>query len=214
MRTAESPGWVWKGCLDRFTLVIGHASIDHLQPTVCDKSFAGQQIEQPFLCGAVFGKEDDPFFIPFTTGPQGLLQPVDEGLSLAVGAPAGFGGIFPELIYQRFFFFEAQLGILLQSLMGLPFFIGVWDFKVLDDTLGKSPAAIPAKFKFRLHASNHDGIQLVAVRGQDAREPLIVEQFQKGGEALPITIVIANDDELADFWNCTQESPHKMPLSL
>ena len=55
--------------------------------------------------------------------------------------------------------------------------------------LGKSPAAIPAQLEFGLHAPNHDGIELVAVRCHGAGKTLAVEQLQQGGEALAVAVV-------------------------
>ena len=92
-----------KGGLDRFALVVGHAAIDHLQPTFFGESVAGQQVEQPFLRGAVFGENDDALFIPLAARAQGVLQPVDEGLGFAVGSLAGLGSVFAELPEQCLF---------------------------------------------------------------------------------------------------------------
>ena len=93
-----------EGGLDRLALIVGHAAVDHLQPAVLGEAFAGQQVEQPFLGGAVFGEDDDALVVPLAAGAQGLLEPVDQGLGLAVGALAGLGGVFAELLEQGLFF--------------------------------------------------------------------------------------------------------------
>ena len=92
-----------EGGLDRFALVVRHAAVDHHQPAVRGEALAGQQVEQPFLGGAVFGEDDDALFVPLAAGAQGLFQPVDEGLGLAVGALAGLGGVFAELLAAGLF---------------------------------------------------------------------------------------------------------------
>ncbi|MCG3777237.1 MAG: hypothetical protein JW395_4113 [Nitrospira sp.] len=92
-----------KRSLDRLAVVVGHATVDHFQATFFGKAFAGQQVKQPFLSSAIFGEDDDPLFIPLATGAQGLLQPVDEGLRLAVGALACLSGVLTELPKQLLF---------------------------------------------------------------------------------------------------------------
>ena len=52
----------------------------------------GQQIKKPFLCGAVFGKDDDALVIPLTTGLQGSFNPVDQRLCLAIRSLRALGG--------------------------------------------------------------------------------------------------------------------------
>ena len=111
-------------------------------------------------------------------GEQAFLEQLEDelgGHALAIG-----GGLL-----------EPQLGILLQGLVGLTLFVGIGHFQVLDHPLGKAPAAIPAQLEFGLHAPNHDGFQLVAVRRHGTGETLVVEQFQQGGEALPVAVVRA-----------------------
>ena len=79
--------------LDRFALVVGHPAVDHHQAPLGGEAFPRQQVMQPLLGGAVFREEDDPLFVPLPARLQFALQPVDQGLRLAVGAQAGLLGV-------------------------------------------------------------------------------------------------------------------------
>ena len=73
--------------------------------------------------------------------------------------------------------------------MNGPFFVGIANLDRFEHTFRKPGRSIVLFGQFRLHASDHDRIELLAVGGGTAGEPLVVKQFEQCGETFRVAVV-------------------------
>ena len=84
---------------------------------------------------------------------------------------------------------NAQFCILPQRRMNVPFFVGVANLDRFEHTFRKPGRSIVLLGQFRLHTSDHDRIELLAVGRCTASEPLVVEQFEQCGKTFRVAVV-------------------------
>ncbi len=94
---------------------------------------------------------------------------------------------------------DPQFGVLLECSVDRPFLVGVRNLDGLQHPLRKPWRAVPLRRQFRLHAPDHDRIELLAVGGRAAGEPLVVEQFEQRRKALRVAVVRRGREEQLVF---------------
>ena len=80
-----------------------------------------------------------------------------------------------------------------------PLLVGVRNLDGVQHPLRKPGRAVPLRRQFRLHAPDHDRIELLAVGRRAAGEPLVVEQFEQRRKALRVAVVRRGREEQLVF---------------